>query len=471
MDNDIKNNSTLVVDLDGSLIRTDLLYESFLILVKSNPLYVFLAILWLLKGKSNLKDQIASRVDIKVEALPYNEKVIHYIKRFNGKKILATASNEKYAKQVAEYLGVFDEVLASNKIYNLRGKDKAKVLLEKYPNGFEYIGDSMPDLKVWEHATRVLVCSPSKSFIKTIKAKLNKEPEIISEEVLCTWKAVFKALRPHQWAKNLLLFSPLAAAHMLTDTNVLFTVGLAAISFSFCASSVYILNDLFDLEDDRAHHRKKNRPFASGALPIPCGLALVPILLIASLLIALQLPLAFLITLIVYYAITLAYSLYFKRVVIVDIISLSVLYIIRMIAGAKAAGIPLTFWFLAFGVFLFFSLAVLKRYIELLNSNHTATKRGYRPNDIKLIPVFGISSAYLSILIMVLYLNQQTHLVVDHHPIMLLIICFIVLFWYTRLWILASRDELHDDPVVFVIKDLPSLLLGLIAALILYYLT
>ncbi len=458
--------STIIVDLDGTLIKTDCLYESFLLLIKKNPFYIFLVILWLFQGKAKLKYEIAKRVDLNVSLLPLNEKVIQFIKRFDGKKILATASNEKYAQAIAKNLNIFDDVLASSESFNLLGTNKAKVIQERYGNNYIYLGDSRHDIPLWQASNHAYVVNPSSSLIHKIKSKV-QNIEIIQDEAPSKSKS-FKALRPHQWAKNILLFAPLLAAHRYNEIDLLISTLIAFISFSLCASSVYILNDLTDLEDDRAHARKRNRPFASGALSLKYGIRLIPILLAISISIALQLGTAFLATLAIYYCITLAYSLFLKRIAIADTVTLSALYIIRMIAGAAVAAIPLSFWFLAFGIFLFYSLAVLKRYIEVVNSQATISNRGYLQADEKLLPIFGISSSYISILILMLYLHHISPMNIVEHPLLMLGLCFILLFWYTRLWSLAQRDQLHDDPVIFVLKDPTSIVLGLISLIFLY---
>jgi 4-hydroxybenzoate polyprenyltransferase/phosphoserine phosphatase len=466
---DQKSKSTLIIDLDGTLIKTDLLFESAIRLIKKNPFYIFLLIFWLLKGRANLKDKIASRVDLRVDLLPYRSQIIDIIRSHQGKKVLATASNYRYAKAVADHLGIFDEIIASDAVTNLKGKQKAKIIIEKFGTDFEYIGDSEADIPIWQKAQLGFVINPNNHLQKKISRLENMH--IINDDSTPSLKAIFALIRIHQWSKNILLFLPLIGAHELLNTSFLIKTLSGFFSFSLCASSVYILNDLLDLEEDRSHKTKKLRSLASGQIKISTSIFIIPTLMLVSILIALSLNLQFLIWLFIYYSLTFFYTILLKRIVILDTIILTGLYIIRIISGAAINNIKITFWFLAFAVFLFFSLAIIKRFVEVNESSHTATKRGYEDIDISLISISGITSSYISILIMMLYLYNHSNSIVEQNPILLLILCFIMLYGYSRIWLFAYRKKLNDDPVVFILKDKISMILGLASGLIVFLLT
>lgn len=463
------NESILIVDLDGTLIKSDLLVESSIRLIKKNPLYIFLLIIWLFRGKAKLKNEIASRIDIRVDLLPYRTQIIEKIKSHTGKKVLATAAHYKYANAVANYLEIFDDVLASDEKTNLKGNKKVQFITERYGETFDYIGDSSADIPIWQKANKKYVVSPNNSLKNKLKKLSNIE--FINENSTSTLKSYLNLLRVHQWTKNLLLFLPLIGAHNLFNFIYSFKTLVGVLSFSLCASSVYLLNDIFDLEEDRLHRTKKNRSIANGSIKISSALIVIPLLVVFSTLIALFLDMKFLLWLFVYYVLTLAYTIFLKRIVILDMIMLTSLYIIRIISGSVINNIKITFWFLAFAVFLFFSLAIIKRFVEVNESEHTAQKRGYQNIDINLISISGITSSYISVLIMMLYLYNHSNSTIEKNPLQLLILCLIMLYGYTRLWMLAFRRQVNEDPVVFILKDTTSLVLTIISGLIIFYLT
>ena len=466
---DNTNQTTLVIDLDGTLIKTDILIETTINLLKKNPFYVFYIFFWLIQGKANLKNQIAQRVDINASLLPYRACLIEKIKEHPGKKILATATHYKYATEIANYLGIFDEVLASDQNCNLKSLKKAEILKSKFGNNFDYIGDSSSDIPVWKEAQKAYIVNPNKALKKTL---VNLPSfEFIEDQPESSFKSFVKLIRVHQWSKNLLLFLPLIGAHEIFNFNLSLKTFIGFISFSLCASSVYLLNDILDLESDRAHRTKKNRPLANANLSIVSALIAIPILILVSAILALNLNIEFLTCLIIYYLMTFFYTIILKKIVILDLIMLTTLYTIRIISGAVINNLKITFWFLAFAVFLLFSLAVIKRFVEINESEHTAKERGYHASDLNLISISGITSSQISILIIALYLYNHSDAVLDRHPIILLILCLTLLYGYTRLWLLAFRKQINDDPVVFILKDYISLILGLISVVILFYLT
>lgn len=461
----------LCVDLDGTLILSDLLLESFLLLIKRNPLYLFLVPLWLLRGKAALKAEIASRVRLNPAALPYNRALIEWLEseRKRGRQLwLCSASNQQLTESVAAHVGLFDGAVGSDGVTNLAGGRKAARLAEIFgERGFDYCGNERPDLEVWQHAAGAIVVRGSRRLereaavrapvLRTFPSKAN------------SLRAILKALRPHQWAKNALILVPLLAAHRARDTESLVASLLALVAFCLCASSVYLLNDLLDLEADRAHARKSKRPFAAGTASILSGLTLIPLLLAASIAIALLLPLKFQAVLAVYYGLTLAYSFGLKGRVLIDALALAGLYTLRVIAGAAAVAVPLSFWLLLFSVFLFLSLAFVKRFAELealrRQQRLSAAGRGYHVEDLPILQSLGASAGYLSVLVLALYINSPDIESLYRRPKIIWFLCVLMLYWVSRVWMKAQRGAMHDDPVVFALKDRASLAIGVLAAI------
>lgn len=464
----------LCVDLDGTLIHSDLLFESFLLLIKQNPLFLFLVPLWLLGGKARLKAEIARRVQINGAALPYSDAFLTWLKaqKKQGREIwLCTASDQRMAQAVAKHVGLFDGVLASDGHTNLSGSHKAQQLVQRFgERGFDYCGNHSIDLKVWQHARAAIVVNAQPGL--EASARACTQVEAVFQPPKSGIRVALKALRVHQWAKNALIFVPLAAAHRLSDVPTLVAGLVAFASFSLCASSVYLLNDMLDLEADRQHPRKRLRPFAAGTLSLLFGLLAAPALLLISLALALTLPLKFLGVLAAYYLVTLAYSFGLKRLVMIDVLTLAGLYTVRIVAGAAATSIPLSFWLLLFAIFIFLSLAIVKRYAELhamrQQGQLKASGRGYQVEDLALLQSLGASSGYISILVLALYVNSPDIAVLYHQPKMVWMLCPIMLYWVSRVWMQTHRGHMHDDPLVFALKDRISLLTGAAAAAVLY---
>ncbi|MBW4523530.1 MAG: UbiA family prenyltransferase [Scytolyngbya sp. HA4215-MV1] len=464
----------LVVDLDGTLLRSDLLLETGMAFVRKQPLQMFKPLSWLLKGKAALKEGFATATRIDVTSLPYDPAVIELIEaeRLNGRKvILATASHCSLAERIADHLQLFDQVLASDANRNLSAHRKRDLLVEHYgQNGFDYAGNSLDDIPVWAAARHAYVVNPEAGVERRARAQGNVEHLINSNQ--SRPKDWMKALRLHQWMKNALIFVPLLAAHQLANPLLLLQGILAFVLFGLCASSVYVLNDLLDLEDDRHHKSKRNRPFASGRLSIKSGLIAFPLLLMASFAgAALLLPWQFCAVLLAYYVLTLAYSLSLKRKMAVDVIALALLYTVRIIAGAAAFSLPLTFWILAFSMFMFLSLALVKRYAELYEARSKGKTektrgRGYYPADLEMISSLGASSGYLAVMVLALYIHDQATANLYAYPQVIWVACPLLLFWITRVWMLTHRGEMHDDPVVFAIRDRVSLVVGIMFGLV-----
>lgn len=464
----------LVVDLDGTLLRSDLLLETGMAFVRSHPLQLFKTFFWLVKGKATLKEGLAHATRFDVSVLPYDPVVIAFIEaeRCKGRTIvLATASHHMLAEQIAEHLQLFDLVLASNADRNLSAHRKRDLLVEHYgERGFDYMGNSHDDMTVWASARKAIVVNPEAGVQSKAQAQGNVEKVIQSN---CSGpKDWLKALRLHQWMKNILIFVPLLASHQITNLVLLWQGILGFLFFGLCASSVYLLNDLLDLADDRHHHTKRHRPFASGRLSIQLGLAGFPLLLIAAFAGALWLlPWQFAGVLAAYYILTLAYSLSLKRKMAIDVISLAVLYTVRIIAGAAAFGLPLTFWILAFSMFIFLSLALVKRYAELREARikgHTEKTRGrgYYPGDLEMISSLGAASGYLSVMVLALYIHDSTTSMLYANPQVIWLACPLLLFWITRVWMITHRGLMHDDPVVFAIRDRVSLMVGVLFCIV-----
>ncbi len=464
----------IAVDLDGTLIKTDLLLESFLLLVKKNPIYLLMVVLWLFRGKATLKSEIASRIKLNAAALPYNATLLEWlnVQKQGGRSLwLVTASHDLLAKAVARHLGIFDGVMASDETVNLSGSRKADALVKQFgEKGFDYCGNEDVDLAVWRRGRSAIVVNASKSTEAKARSAVEVGKVIPPEGRL--FKAITKALRVHQWAKNVLVFVPVAAAHKLANAPTLLDALLAFVVFSLCASSVYILNDLLDLEADRQHHSKCSRPFAAGNLSVLTGLLAFPVLLVVAFaLTAVALNSKFLLVLAAYYVITLAYSFSLKRKVMIDVLTLAGLYTVRIVAGAAATSIALSFWLLIFAIFIFLSLAMVKRYAELFAMKQrgklTAQGRGYQVEDLGLLQSMGAASGYISILVLALYLNSPDITVLYQHAKVAWTLVPIMLYWISRIWMQTYRGHMDDDPLVFAMKDRISLFTGMAAVAVL----
>ena len=468
-----QNQIPLCIDLDGTLSLSDSLLESFCGLLKVAPLSIFKIPVWLLKGRANLKRQIASRVRPDFKLLPLNEEVLDYIrdvKRQGRRLILVTAADRQVGAAMQERLGLFDEVMTTLVHINLSGVNKAAALVERFGSrGFDYIGNSSVDLPVWAAARIGYVVSPSKKLVAKARSVASIERVFVTQN--STMKSWLRALRVHQWAKNLLLLVPLAGAHQWSDPVRLTSTLIGMVAFSICASSVYLLNDLLDLESDRQHPSKRLRPFASGEIPILQGLLAVPLLVFLSASLAFCLNPKFAAVLAVYYMMTLMYSLWFKQVGLLDVLVLAGMYALRILAGGYVASVMVSDWLLLFSIFLFLSLAFLKRFTELrLNycevDSGGIKGRGYLHEDAELISSMGVCCGYLSVLVLGMYVTHPAVIEIYHIPRVLWLICPVLLWWVSRVWLLAHRREMHNDPVLFALKDRQSLIAAVIIALI-----
>lgn len=456
----------LVVDLDGTLVHTDTLHESALLLLRNKPHLVLLLPFWLLGGKAHLKQMLAAHTSLNVAALPYNQALIDYlqIQKQQGRSlVLCTATNVQIAQAIAQHLGLFDAVIATEGKTNLAGHAKAQALVERYgEQQFDYIGNAQADIAVWAKAKQGIVVNGSAGLLRQAQALVDVVHVISKPPIgVSQWLAVF---RVHQWVKNVLLFVPVLAAHQAITGELGITLLLAFIAFSLCASSVYIANDLLDLESDRQHPRKCHRPFAAGRVPVAVGVVLAPLLMVISFVLAALVNGPFFIWLLIYFAITCAYSWGLKRLVLVDCLTLAILYTLRIVAGAAAVNVPLSFWLLALSIFLFLSLAFIKRYAELqVHESNAVSKvhgRGYYISDAPLVQQLGVSSGFAAVLVLALYLNSTTVVLLYRTPELIWIAVPLMLLWLSWMWLKAHRGLMNDDPIVFAIKDKTSLAIG-----------
>jgi 4-hydroxybenzoate polyprenyltransferase/phosphoserine phosphatase len=475
----MNKNSTLnyhniiVVDLDGTLIKTDILWESLLLLAKQKPFKFLIAPLWLLSGKSYFKKRIFDYVSPDVSVFPYNEELLSFLQKSKeeGKTlILASATDERIVKQVSEHLHLFDSAFGTTANNNLKGKHKLE-LINHICNGnrFDYVGNEKADIPIWHASEKAYAVTNSKKLIDKIPKKSDKIHIFSPPRNLKTY---LKALRPHQWVKNILLFVPLVLSHEITSVDRIFDILISFFAMSLCASSIYILNDLLDIESDRYHSKKKNRPFAAGLISVPSGLAMSCLLLFISFLVGLLLlSHQFIIALLSYFILTTIYSLFLKKYLLLDVITLSALYSLRVYAGSVAISIFLTPWLIAFSSFFFLSLAFLKRYVELKEIEFGIYKklkgRSYISDDIQVVQTSGITSGYMSVLIFYLYITNSKEVAeLYSNQMWLWFIGPFLIYWLTRIWILAKRGNVDSDPILFAIKDGTSWIIGIVISTI-----
>jgi 4-hydroxybenzoate polyprenyltransferase/phosphoserine phosphatase len=467
--------STLVplcVDLDGTLVKSDTLLDSILVLLRTHPFKALALPAQALRGKAAFKRFVTDSVELDVQHLPYNRTLLQYLReeRASGRTLyLATGADERLALRIADHLGLFDQVLGSNGATNLTGKRKLdRIQATLSSEEFDYVGNDIPDLPLLRHARQPMVANPTLRLRMQVKGI---QPLREFNDRSHPLRAFFKTIRVHQWAKNILIFLPLLLAHNFHVRAWLLTA-LAFACFSLAASATYIVNDLLDLETDRRHPRKCKRPFASGDLSAVQGLAISAIFLATALLGTRFLPVEFLGWLLLYLVSTLTYSTLLKRIPLVDVLLLSGLYTLRLLAGGAATHTPISPWMAGFSVFFFLSLAIVKRFAELQNLRSSALQPrnglGYRLSDLEQLRSFGTASAYSAVVIFALYISSQTTNPLYHHANRLWLMLPLMIFWVSRAWLLASRGELNEDPVVWAVTDRASLLLGLVLALVIF---
>ena len=456
----------LCVDLDGTLVKLDTLHQALFLLMRRDFTSILRIPGWLLKGKAHLKEQVMQRVTLDATALPYNQTFLTWLREEQNagrKLVLATASNYRTAHAVAEHLGIFDEIIASTAESNLRHNRKLSAIRERFER-FGYAGNDAADFPIWEAADEVILVNPT----PPARAKFAARADRVFEERRPLLRMFIKAMRCQQWLKNLLIFAPMFLAHRFTDAACLTDTILAFFAFSFAASSIYVLNDLFDLSADQHHPRKCRRPFASGDLPIAVGSLLMPLLVIISIIFCMFLPRSFFFAMLAYYAITTLYSWRIKQIAIADVLTLAILYSMRILAGSVATGTPASGWFVEFAIFLFLSLALVKRLSELREMENGSAlmqaqrERGYKADDLPLLLAFGTASGYIAVFVFTLYLGSDKVAELYRRPQLLWLFCPLLLYWITRIWHLAWRGRMTDDPLAFAAKDPQTYLVGAI---------
>jgi 4-hydroxybenzoate polyprenyltransferase/phosphoserine phosphatase len=464
-------NQPLVLDLDQTLLRSDLLVECFVAALRRNPFVLFQAIFWLARGKAFLKKKLAPYAPDDLDAIPAHDGVVELAEREarRGRRVvLATASDELMARRVAKRFAFIAEVFASDGTKNLKGASKAERLAERFPQGFIYAGDSKADLVVWARAQSAVGVNLQPKTAKAL-AQLGK-PMLLLNDAKHPARVLIKAARVKQWAKNALIFIPLFLAGMATDIAAWRDALLAFFGLGFVASATYLLNDLFDLADDRRHWTKRSRPLASGALPIGEGLMLVPVLSVAGFALAAAAGWAVLATVTLYTVVTLAYSFHVKRVPILDVAVLATLFTLRLFLGVVAIGAVISPWLFVFSMALFLSLSTAKRHTEVVRmALHGKTKtagRGYIARDEPMLLALGLAAAMSAVVLFSLYLTAEAfHAAMYTAPGFLWATPILLFLWLGRIWLVSQRGELDDDPVAFALKDKASLVLGLMLGL------
>lgn len=462
----------LVVDVDGTLICSDLLYESALQLIATQPWNTWKLGTWLAGGKASLKQNLVEATDPHIATIPLREETVAYIAaaKAHGRPVwLASASDRRWVEQIAARIDGIDGVMGSDGVTNLAGPNKAKALVEHFgQKGFDYIGDHHDDMPVWDAARRAILVAQSSRLERAVKRRF-ADAEVIARPKTAI-KSYFKAMRPYQWAKNALVFLPAIAGHSIGEFSVLLAGFIAFWAFSFAASSAYFINDLLDLPGDRDHHRKRNRPIAAAQIQIPHAIAMAAGLMTLAIVIAALLPLEFLGILGGYVVITLAYSFYLKRQMLVDVIILGGLYTIRVLGGIAAAGEEKSQWLLMFCLFFFLSLAIVKRCSELVARRDAGKSsppgRGYAIKDLAMLLPLGAAAGYASVMVVMLYLSSPQIIALYAHPLRMWLICPLLIYWISRTLMLANRNKMHDDPIIFAMTDKISWLTGGVAAII-----
>lgn len=464
----------LCVELDGTLTPVNTLHESLLSLARKAPWTLLLLPVWVRGGPAHMKRKLTVQANLDVGQIPYNTLLIEWLtsERAGGRRlILVTSADSGVANKIAARMGMFDEVLSSNEERNLSPEAVPGVLVQRFgERGFDYVGSGRTGEGTWAAARKAIVVGKGSRVERAGRFTPVERGFPAPDSGILVW---LRAIRVHQWAKNTLVFLPPLLAHEILEPAILTRAAIAFIAFSLCASSIYLINDLLDLPADREHSRKRQRAFASGQLSTRSGLLASLLLLCAAGCLALLAGTQFALVLLGYYLLTWAYSLRLKRASLVDVITLAGLYTLRIIAGSAATGITSSFWLLAFSVFMFLSLAIVKRYAEIGETRDTGATanhgRGYTPRDLPLLMSFGVASGYCTVVVMALYVNSSESLIFYRHAKPLWLICPLLLYWISHIWLLTARGQMGEDPVVFALRDRVSL--GVLAVLILIVLT
>jgi len=465
----------LCVDLDGTLVKTDTFAQALLLLVRTRPSALFSIPSWAKGGLAAFKKSVAKEIQLDPAALPYHSALLTFLRaeKAGGRKLLlVTASDESVARRVADHLGLFDDILASDGKINLKSARKRDALIARFgEGGFDYAGNATDDLAVWDAAAQIIAVNPCAPALRALGGK----ETLLFEDRPPKWKAWIKALRAHQWMKNVLIFLPMLLAHELTTPMLYVQAAIAFFAFSFLASSIYVVNDLMDLHADQHHPRKYRRPFAAGNLSLLAAAAAVPVLIFCSLLLAQLLPVAFSGILLFYLLLTTFYSWRLKQLVLLDVLTLAGFYAIRILAGTAAYGVSTSPWLIAFSIAIFLSLALVKRYAELREALEAhpekigARGRGYHARHLPWLARSGVAAGIVSAAVLGLYITSEKVVQFYNTPAVLWLLCPLVLYWIGRIWRLAIRGELSDDPLEFAVRDGQTFLLGLLGVLVLIW--
>lgn len=458
----------LCVDLDGTLVRSDMLIESALMLLKQQPHSIFAFPLWLLKGKATLKHEIAQRVDLSAANILYNEEIVEYVRheRQQRETVLVTGSNQKIANLIARDTALFDHVHGSSEETNLTHLNKRDFLVQEFgENGFDYIGNDKDDYSVWPSARHALAVSTADGVISNKDIAFKQVFDIPTP----TLGDYFNLLRVHQWLKNGLVLVPFALDHSIDFFSSAVTITLAFFAMSLLASMTYIFNDMLDLQADRQNSTKRHRAIASGRVSLVAATQTMLLLALATLALTFFLPVQFNLILLAYLLSTLWYTVYLKQVAILDVCMIAALHTLRIIGGTVAISAAWSFWLLAFSMFIFFSLAVAKRVAELTSLKAAGIKRtlgrDYQVDDIPVLTSSGVATGFISVLVVALYINTEKVSLMYSTPQFLWLLCPVFMYWIGRIWLKTGRGEMHEDPIIFALRDRVSLIAATLVVL------
>lgn len=458
----------LCVDLDGTLVRSDMLIESALMLLKQQPHSVFAFPLWLLKGKATLKHEIAQRVDLSVANILYNQEIVEYVRheRQQRETVLVTGSNQKIANLIAKDTALFDHVHGSSEETNLTQLNKRDFLVQEFgENGFDYIGNDKDDYSVWPSARHALAVSTADGVISNKEIAFKQVFDIPTP----TLGDYFNLLRVHQWLKNGLVLVPFALDHSIDFFSSAVTITLAFFAMSLLASMTYIFNDMLDLQADRQNSTKRHRAIASGRVSLVAATQTMLLLALATLALTFFLPVQFNLILLAYLLSTLWYTIYLKQVAILDVCMIAALHTLRIIGGTVAISAAWSFWLLAFSMFIFFSLAVAKRVAELTSLKAAGITRtlgrDYQVDDIPVLTSSGVATGFISVLVVALYINTEKVSLMYSTPQFLWLLCPVFMYWIGRIWLKTGRGEMHEDPIIFALRDRVSLIAATLVVL------
>jgi 4-hydroxybenzoate polyprenyltransferase len=448
----------ICVDLDGTLVFTNMLAETALSAIRKNIFNLFLIPFWVLKGRAFAKKKLAESSLLDPSLLPYNKDLIVFLnkERENGRKLfLATASDKQVAISIADHLNIFDGIIASDGNNNLKGKVKSLELLKLFgEKAFIYAGNDISDLHVWENAQSAITVNTSQAVSKAVREFVPVIHEFSNRKNIL--KELFRALRTYQWIKNILVFVPLIVTEKPINFEEFISTCLIFISFCLSASGLYLINDIMDLETDRRHPFKRRRPFASGLLPLEYVI-ISPIMITAALYISRSVSIECLMMVSLYILVSVLYSVFFKTKPLIDLFCLAGLYTLRIIAGGFSSGAHVSIWLLNFSGFFFLALALLKRYTEYFNKSDNTdekhSRRAYNNSDREMLQMMGIGSSLIAAVVLGLYISSSQATSTYKHPEYLWGIIPVIVFWHFRLWFAAGRNYMHHDPIIYSLKD------------------